>query len=132
MRKNSAHYNQNLQNPSLKLPKAILSIDRTTHHAPRTTHHAPRTTHHAPRTTHHAPRTTQLYTLSRSPCQQTNSIFFPTSDFISLRNGRKRFLCYKNHPFFTVPLGHFPLKRRVILRFIRSGDYLPLKKQAIT
>jgi len=49
MSKNSAHYNQNLQNASLKLPQAILSIDRTTHHAPRTTHHAPRTTHHAPR-----------------------------------------------------------------------------------
>jgi len=42
----SAHYNLILQNASLKLPKAILSSDRTTHHAPRTTHHAPRTTNY--------------------------------------------------------------------------------------
>ena len=53
MSRNSAHYNLNFQNSSLKLPLAILSSDRTTHHAPRTTHHAPRTTHHAPRTTNY-------------------------------------------------------------------------------
>jgi len=82
MSKNSAHYKQKTQNPSLKLPKAILSSDRNTQHATRNTQHATRNTQHATRNTQHA---TQLYTSSKLPCQLSSCVFLSNSfSFLSL------------------------------------------------